>query len=66
MNKADIKAPQLARARPFAAILSAETCDEFVRNEFEKIAIYGSKKWQETTAKIGGWFISGEIGRAHV
>jgi len=37
MNKADIKAPQLARARPFAAILSAETCDEFVRNEFEKI-----------------------------
>ena len=29
-------------------------------NEFEKIAIYGNKKWQEITAKIGGWFISGE------
>ncbi len=30
-------------------------------NEFEKIAIYGNKKWQEITAKVGGWFISGEI-----
>lgn len=29
-------------------------------NEFEKIAIYGNKKWQEITAKVGGWFISGE------
>ena len=29
-------------------------------SEFEKIAIYGNKKWQEYAAKIGGWFISGE------
>lgn len=30
-------------------------------NEFVKIAIYGNKKWQEITAKIGSWFITGEI-----
>lgn len=30
-------------------------------NEFHKIAIYGNKNWQEITAKIGAWFISGEI-----
>ncbi len=30
-------------------------------NEFEKIAIYGDKKWQERLAKIGSWFISGEV-----
>lgn len=30
-------------------------------SEFEKIAIVGNKKWQETTAKIGSWFISGEV-----
>lgn len=30
-------------------------------NEFGKVAIYGNKKWQELTAKIGSWFISGEI-----
>jgi hypothetical protein len=30
-------------------------------NEFEKIAIVGNKKWQEHTAKIGSWFISGEV-----
>lgn len=30
-------------------------------NEFEKIAIYGNKHWQEITAKIGSWFISGEV-----
>jgi hypothetical protein len=30
-------------------------------NEFEKIAIYGNKKWQEMFAKIGSWFISGEV-----
>ena len=29
--------------------------------QFEKIAIYGNKKWQEYTAKIGSWFISGEV-----
>lgn len=30
-------------------------------NEFTKIAIFGNKKWQEFTAKIGGWFIAGEV-----
>jgi len=30
-------------------------------NEFEKIAIYGNKGWQEITAKVGGWFLSGEV-----
>lgn len=30
-------------------------------NQFEKIAIYGNKKWQETAAKVGSWFVSGEI-----
>jgi len=30
-------------------------------NQFKKIAIYGNKNWQEITAKIGAWFISGEI-----
>ena len=30
-------------------------------NEFVKIAIYGNKNWQEITAKIGGWFTSGEV-----
>ena len=30
-------------------------------NEFVKIAIYGNKHWQEITAKVGAWFISGEV-----
>ena len=30
-------------------------------NEFEKIAIYGNKNWQEISAKVGSWFISGEV-----
>tara|TARA_R110002012_G_scaffold104238_1_gene244610 strand:+ start:36356 stop:36829 length:474 start_codon:yes stop_codon:yes gene_type:complete len=30
-------------------------------NEFRKIAIYGNKNWQEIAAKVGSWFISGEI-----
>jgi hypothetical protein len=30
-------------------------------NEFEKIAICGSKKWQRMTAKLGSWFASGEV-----
>lgn len=29
--------------------------------EFDKIAILGNKKWQEYSAKIASWFISGEI-----
>lgn len=30
-------------------------------NEFEKIAIYGNRNWQELSARIGSWFVSGEI-----
>ncbi len=30
-------------------------------NEFEKIAIFGHKKWQAVMAKIGGWFVAGEV-----
>jgi hypothetical protein len=30
-------------------------------NEFEKIAIYGNKNWQEIAAKIGSWFVTGEV-----
>ena len=30
-------------------------------NDFDKIAIFGSKKWQEYTAKVGSWFVSGEV-----
>ena len=30
-------------------------------NEFTKIAIYGNKRWQEMTAKIGAWFMTGEV-----
>lgn len=30
-------------------------------NEFDKVAIYGNKKWQGLAAKLGSWFIAGEI-----
>ena len=30
-------------------------------SEFDKVAIFGDKRWQELLAKIGTWFISGEI-----
>ena len=30
-------------------------------SEFVKIAIVGHKRWQELIAKIGAWFISGEV-----
>lgn len=30
-------------------------------SEFEKIAIYGNKNWQVICAKMGSWFISGEV-----
>ena len=29
--------------------------------DFNRIAIYGNKKWQEYASKIGSWFISGEV-----
>lgn len=28
---------------------------------FEKIALYGNKHWQEISASIGTWFITGEM-----
>ena len=31
------------------------------RKAFEKISIYGNKKWLQLAAKIGSWFITGEI-----
>ena len=30
-------------------------------NEFEKVAIVGNQKWQQTSAKLGNWFLSGEV-----
>ncbi len=30
-------------------------------NDFKNIAIYGNKKWLEYAAKIGNWFVSGEV-----
>lgn len=30
-------------------------------NEFRNIAIFGNKKWQKHIAKIGNWFITGEL-----
>lgn len=30
-------------------------------NEFDRIAIYGNKNWQEIAARIGSWFVSGEV-----
>lgn len=30
-------------------------------SEFNKIAIYGNKNWQEIAAKVGAWFVSGEV-----
>ncbi len=30
-------------------------------NEFDRIAIFGNKKWQEYAAKIGTWFVAGEV-----
>lgn len=30
-------------------------------NEFEKVAIFGNKKWQQMAASIGNWFVTGEV-----
>jgi len=30
-------------------------------DEFDKIALYGNQEWQETAAKVGNWFMSGEV-----
>lgn len=29
--------------------------------DFEKIAIVGDQRWQQVSAKVGSWFISGEV-----
>ena len=31
------------------------------RKEFDRIAILGNEHWQERVAKIGSWFVSGEV-----
>jgi len=30
-------------------------------SDFDKVAMYGNRNWQELAAKLGNWFISGEI-----
>ena len=30
-------------------------------SEFNKVAIYGCENWQNVLAKIGSWFIAGEV-----
>jgi len=30
-------------------------------NEFDKVAVCGHEKWQEMGAKVGNWFLSGEV-----
>ncbi len=30
-------------------------------SEFDKVAIFGNKGWQEIAARVGGWFVSGEV-----
>jgi hypothetical protein len=31
------------------------------KNEFRRVAIHGNKNWQEFGAKLGNWFVSGEV-----
>ncbi|MDO6776223.1 STAS/SEC14 domain-containing protein [Shewanella sp. 3_MG-2023] len=30
-------------------------------NEFKKVAIWGNKNWQNYSAKVAAWFLSGEV-----
>ncbi len=30
-------------------------------NDFDKVAVFGNKKWQKYATKVGSWFISGEM-----
>ena len=30
-------------------------------SEFKKVAIFGNKRWLEMSAKVGSWFVSGDI-----
>lgn len=34
-----------------------------VGTSIDKIAIYGDKNWQELAAKVGSWFITGDMRR---
>ncbi|OAN10970.1 hypothetical protein A3K86_18485 [Photobacterium jeanii] len=29
--------------------------------KFHRVAIYGNQRWQEIMAKVGGWFVAGEV-----
>ena len=29
--------------------------------QFDKVVIYGNKGWQETAARVGRWFMAGEV-----
>ncbi len=31
------------------------------RGEFTKVAIVGNQRWQKLAAKVGGWFVSGDV-----
>jgi hypothetical protein len=31
------------------------------KNEFRRVAIFGNKNWQKFGAKLGNWFVSGEV-----
>jgi len=30
-------------------------------SDFQKIAIFGNQRWQDLAAKLGSWFLSGEV-----
>ncbi len=66
---AEVKAPDvkvLIDARDMEGWELQAAWDDFKlglkhNNDFHKIAIVGSKKWQQMTAKMGSWFASGEV-----
>ena len=66
---AEVKAPDvkvLIDAREMEGWELQAAWDDFKlglkhNNDFHKIAIVGSKKWQQMTAKMGSWFASGEV-----
>lgn len=66
---AEVKAPDvkvLIDAREMEGWELQAAWDDFKlglkhNNDFHKIAIVGSKKWQQVTAKMGSWFASGEV-----
>ncbi len=66
---AEVKAPNvkvLIDAREMEGWELQAAWDDFKlglkhNNDFHKIAIVGSKKWQQMTARMGSWFASGEV-----